>query len=127
VACAFLTASAVAQQSSSWTISAPKATPNSNARVARGQEAYQARCIACHGRVSTAQSAGIGTRAAGTQALQARYQGQKPAALEDRTDLTPDFVRFIVRKGSGIMPFFRKTEVSDSELEAIAAYLSASK
>lgn len=124
LACSFLATTAFAQQSSSWTISAPKAEPNTNALVARGQEAYQARCIACHGRVSTAQSAGIGTRVAGTQALEARYQGQKPAALEDRTDLNADLVKFFVRKGSGVMPFFRKTEVSDSELEAIAAYLS---
>src|SRR5262245_9810061 len=87
-----LIATAVAQQPSSWTISAPKAQQNSNPLVVRGQEAYQARCIACHGRVSSAQSAGIGTRVAGTEALKTRYQDQKPAALEDRTDLTPELV-----------------------------------
>ena len=127
LACSFLitaTVGVVAQQPSSWTISAPEAQPSGNALLARGQEAYQARCIACHGRVASAQSAGIGVRVAGTQALEARYQGQKPAALEDRKDLTPELVKFFVRKGSGVMPFFRKTEVSDRELEAIAAYLS---
>ncbi len=88
LAFSFLMTAVVARQPSSWTLSTPKAQPNSNALVARGQEAYQARCIACHGRVSSAENAGIGTRVAGTQALEARYQGQKPAALEERTDLT---------------------------------------
>ena len=110
----------VAQQPASWTISAPKAQANADPLVMRGQEAYQARCAACHGRMA----ASPGPRMPGTEALQTRYKGQKPAALEDRSDLTPELVRFFVRKGSGIMPFFRKTEVSDRELDAIAAYLS---
>jgi mono/diheme cytochrome c family protein len=29
-----------------------------------------------------------------------------------------------VRNGVYVMPFFRKTEISDAELEALAAYLS---
>lgn len=126
VACGFIIAATIgfAQQPSSWTISAPKAQAGSNPVVARGQEAYQARCIACHGRVVSGASPGSGTRMAGTEALEARYKGQKPAVLEDRSDLTPEFVSFYVRTGSGIMPFFRKTEVSDSELKAIGAYLS---
>jgi hypothetical protein len=45
-------------------------------------------------------------------------------ALEDRTDLTPPFIAQAVRNGAFIMPFFRKTEISDAELEALAAYLS---
>jgi hypothetical protein len=61
---------------------------------------------------------------AGTQALEAKYKGAKPALLEQRTDLTPDVVRFFVRHGSGVMPFFRKTEVSDADLDALAAYLT---
>jgi hypothetical protein len=61
---------------------------------------------------------------AGTQALEAKYKGSKPALLEERTDLTPELVRFYVRHGSGVMPFFRKTEVSDADLDALAAYLS---
>jgi (+)-pinoresinol hydroxylase len=60
---------------------------------------------------------------AGTEALEAKYRGQKPAVLQDRVDLTPEVVKYFVRHGSGIMPFFRKTEVSDADLRAIAAYL----
>ena len=50
--------------------------------------------------------------------------GAKPAPLEERTDLTPEVVKFYARHGFGMMPFFRKTELSDGDLDAIAAYLS---
>ena len=32
--------------------------------------------------------------------------------------------KFFVRKGVSIMPFFRKTEVTDADLDALAAYLA---
>ena len=60
----------------------------------------------------------------GTQALQARYRGTKPAALEQRTDLTREFVTVVVRRGLGAMPFFRPTELSDDDLDALVAYLT---
>jgi mono/diheme cytochrome c family protein len=60
----------------------------------------------------------------GTAALQVLYKGEKPAALEQRLDLTPDLTRFYVRNGVSIMPFFRKTEIDDRELEDLAAYLA---
>jgi hypothetical protein len=36
----------------------------------------------------------------------------------------PEFVKVIVRQGVSFMPQFRKTEISDAELEALAAYLA---
>lgn len=51
-----------------------------------------------------------------------RYHGSKPAALEQRTDLTPTQVKYAVRHGVKFMPFFRKTEIPDSDLDALAAY-----
>jgi mono/diheme cytochrome c family protein len=60
----------------------------------------------------------------GTAALQVLYKGEKPAALEQRLDLTPDLVSFYVRNGVSIMPFFRKTEIDDKELVDLGAYLS---
>jgi mono/diheme cytochrome c family protein len=33
-------------------------------------------------------------------------------------------VKTFVRNGVSIMPFFRKTEISDADLDAIAAYLT---
>jgi mono/diheme cytochrome c family protein len=96
---------------------APAATANAQNRAAAdtGREVYQYWCASCHGR---------GTGVPGTIALQAKYAGKVPAPLEDRTDLTAATVRFFVRRGVSIMPFFRKTEVSDADLAAIAAYLT---
>lgn len=91
----------------------------------RGQAVFRERCAACHAPIPDEV---FGPRflppMPGTQALQARYQGTVPAALEERTNLTPEFVESIVRNGLPGMPFFRPTEVSDEDLEAVAAYLS---
>jgi mono/diheme cytochrome c family protein len=122
---ALLAAPAIAQaQTSSWTTFQPKGRAGDPPLVQRGQEVFQARCNLCHGAPPKDAGPGTGAWMAGTQALEARYKGSKPALLEQRTDLTPDLVKFYVRHGSGVMPFFRKTEVSDADLDALAAYLS---
>lgn len=82
-----------------------------------GKKVFDRWCAACHA---------AGDAYPGTQALQAKYKGEKPSPLEQRTDLNPDFVKFFVRNGVSIMPFVRKTEISDAELAALAAYLSRS-
>ena len=63
----------------------------------------------------------------GTNLLQQRYKGSVPAALEQRTDLTVGAVQFYVRHGFNAMPAFRKTEISDAELEALSAYLTRNR
>ena len=60
----------------------------------------------------------------GTVALQTKYKGAKPGLLSERTDLIPPVTKSFVRKGVSIMPFFRKTEISDADLDALAAYLA---
>jgi len=80
----------------------------------KGNEAYQYWCATCHG---------AGPGHPGTTALAAKYKGALPGLLEERIDLTPTAVRFAVRRGTSIMPFFRKTEVSDADLDAITQYL----
>ncbi len=87
----------------------------SPATLAQGAAIYEHYCTVCHER-------GLGTP--GTQALGFLY-GKEKAALADRDNLTPDYVRFLVRNGRGLMPAFRMTEVSEEELKALAAYLSA--
>jgi (+)-pinoresinol hydroxylase len=82
----------------------------------RGYVEYQKYCSACH-------AAGPEARP-GYEALKARYGDKEPAALSDRKDLTPELVKAMVRTGISIMPFFRKTEISDADLDAIAAYLT---
>jgi mono/diheme cytochrome c family protein len=118
-------ASARAEETvSSWTNFTPRGNESASAQIRRGEEAYKARCNLCHGRIEQGASPGFGTRMSGTEALAAKYGNKKPAVLEDRTDLTVEVVKFFVRHGSGIMPFFRKTEVSDADLDAMAAYLT---
>lgn len=79
-----------------------------------GKEVYRRWCSACHA---------PGERHPGTGALAAKYAGQQPAALERRRDLEPDAVRYIVRQGISVMPSFRKTEITDAQLDALAHYL----
>jgi mono/diheme cytochrome c family protein len=83
--------------------------------AARGNEVFQYWCAPCHA---------PGARQPGTQALESLYKGAKPAALEQRTDLLPELTRAFVRSGVSVMPPFRKTEISDADLEALAAYLA---
>ena len=87
--------------------------------VERGAAVFNNWCSACHSRGPQ--------NAPGTASLQAKYQGSVPAALEERRDLTPDLVKFFVRNGVAMMAPLRKTEVSDADLEALAAYLTRSR
>ena len=80
----------------------------------QGQVVYERWCAPCHA---------PGNMYPGTMALQTKYEGKIPAALMARTDMTPEFVKQFVRTGVSVMPFFRKTEISDAELDSLAAYL----
>jgi len=93
----------------------PGVTPVAT-KSARGEQVFAYWCAPCH-------SAGPGMP--GTQALQAKYGGKLPALLLQRSDLTPTLVAYIVRNGVSVMPFFRKTEISDADLEALGAYIVA--
>lgn len=98
--------------------SAEPADANKGAARNVGQLTYDKWCAPCHA---------PGPDHPGTQALDALYRGGKPGALIQRTDLTPPIVKQFVRKGVSVMPFFRKTEISDAELDALAAFLSKRK
>jgi mono/diheme cytochrome c family protein len=88
----------------------------------RGKEVYDYWCLPCHG-------PGLGlpgfNELPGTQQLRIKYRDtQISPLLEERTDLVPAFVKTIVRQGVSFMPQFRKTEISDTDLDALAAYLA---
>lgn len=83
--------------------------------VAQGQRLFVYHCAPCHA---------AGPRHPGTDALRLKYDGAIPPVLTDRTDLTPEAVRFFVRNGVNAMPYFRKTEIGDQDLDAIGSYLS---
>lgn len=82
---------------------------------AKGEAVYDLWCAPCH-------AAGP-RKHPGTAALEVLYKGEKPAVLIERTDLTPELVTFYVRNGVSIMPFFRKTEISDKDLADLSAFL----
>jgi len=94
-----------------WSL--PAAAQDSATR--RAPEVYEKWCTPCHG---------AGDNKPGTISAAALYKGSKPAVLAERTDLTPAGIRSVVRKGMYIMPRFRKTEVSDAELDTIVAFLA---
>jgi mono/diheme cytochrome c family protein len=83
------------------------------AQIERGHQVYQKWCFPCHG---------PGTDKPGTIALEAR--GVKPGALEERTNMTAPAIKIFVRRGVLYMPTFRKTEISDADLDAMAAFLT---
>jgi mono/diheme cytochrome c family protein len=60
----------------------------------------------------------------GSMALERKYHGQLPAILNQRTDLSPDYIGQVVRHGASFMPSFRKTEISNAELAQLGAYLT---
>jgi mono/diheme cytochrome c family protein len=83
-----------------------------SAQELQGKQLYNRTCIYCHG-------PGVW----GTNRLAKRLD-KEHALLENRTDLSVVGIRTVVRSGIGSMPPLRKTELSDSDVDAIAAYLT---
>jgi mono/diheme cytochrome c family protein len=94
---------------------ATAASASAQTPAAGAPPVYEKWCMPCHG---------AGEGKPGTISAVALYKGSKPAVLSERTDLTPPGIRTAVRSGMFIMPRFRKTEVSDTELAAIVTYLT---
>ena len=86
--------------------------------IDHGKQVFEYWCSACHG---------AGRDRPGTNALRIKYNGAKPALLEERTDLPPEVLKPFVRTGIFTMPPFRKTEISDADLDALAAYIARKK
>jgi mono/diheme cytochrome c family protein len=120
LAAALCSGSGLAQEPAPFPIAAWSRTTASaedrGSPVERGAAVFNNWCSACHSRGPQ--------NAPGTASLQMKYQGSVPAALEDRRDLTPEVVRVFVRNGVAMMAPFRKVELSDADLDALAAYLT---
>jgi cytochrome c5 len=77
-----------------------------------GERLYGRECAFCHvGRNTGAMMLG-------------RRLGKDKAELHRRTDLDPGYVKAVVRNGIVNMPPLSKVEVTDQELDRIAAYLA---
>ena len=99
------------------------ANPASSADPVRGDKLFQVWCATCH----SPDRRENGDYLPGTESLAKNYNGSKPAALEQRDDLTVAYVEMVIRHGTRAMPLFRKTEVSDQDMHDIAAYLAKGK
>ena len=78
-----------------------------------GQMVYAKWCVPCHADSPFAP---------GTIQLRAT-RGEEFAVLEQRGDLTATLLRTLVRSGFAGMPKFRRTEISESDLNALVNYL----
>lgn len=80
-----------------------------------GQRTYEHWCAPCHA---------PGPGHPGTQSLELKYAGKNPAVLLERSDLSPQAVSVFVRRGVLLMAPFRKTEITDTELKDLAAFVA---
>lgn len=84
-----------------------------NTVLEEGKDVYNYWCAACH---LPGKPAFI--------ALLTLHEGAVPPDLEARPDLDAQYVQYIVRNGLSVMPHFRKTQITDSQLDALANYLA---
>ena len=81
-------------------------------QVAEGKAVFDEKCLPCH------NSAGTGTIMLG------KRLGEENALLSERRNLNAAYIKTVLRYGMGSMPWYRRTEISDAEADAIAAYLT---
>ncbi len=82
--------------------------------AARGQQVFDTRCVFCHGE-------GLGHPAWQLLALK---KGKDKAEIVGRSDLTPAYIKQVVRNGYIEMPPFRASEISNADLDALADYIT---
>jgi mono/diheme cytochrome c family protein len=85
--------------------------PPLSANQEQGRKLFQSTCLYCHGE-----------KVWGTFTLARRRADE--GLLEKRTDLNAPFLKNVVRNGMGSMPAYRRTELTDADVDAIAAYLT---
>ena len=77
-----------------------------------GQKVFAHRCGMCH------REGGTGTF------VLARRLGAAQSLLEQRTDLKPEYIRYVVRWGLVNMPRLSRVEVPDPDMNQLVAYLT---
>jgi len=85
-----------------------------------GAALFSNRCGACH------LAGGMGTNLLTKQQMAAGRPPQM-GLLVNRDDLTADYVKSVVRMGKAAMPRQTRVDVTDAELDKIAAYLGKGK
>ncbi len=85
-----------------------------------GATLFSNHCGACH------LAAGMGTNLLTGQQVAAGKSPDK-GLLANRDDLAADYVKAVVRSGKGAMPRQTKVDITDAELDKVAAYLGKGK
>jgi mono/diheme cytochrome c family protein len=81
-----------------------------------GEALFSNRCGACH------LAGGMGTNLLTKQMMMAK-RPPTDGMLSNRTDLTSDYVKAVVRQGKNAMPRLSQVDVTNAELDSIATYL----
>ena len=77
-----------------------------------GKEVFDHYCTYCHG-----SSDGPGTMQL------SRTRGKQQGLLTARTDLSADYIEYVVRHGVKSMPAFAPSDLTEERLKALAAFL----
>jgi cytochrome c5 len=98
------------------------AAPSGNRLAAGGdgKALFEYHCGYCH------LTGGMGTNLLTKQRL-ALGEPPEKGMLSNRTDLTADYVKTVVRKGKNAMPGQTRVDITDGELDAVALYLGKAK
>lgn len=67
---------------------------------------------------------GMGTNLLTKQMMMMMKRPPSDGLLTNRRDLTADYVKAVVRGGKGAMPAQTRVDLTDAELNAVAAYLA---
>ena len=79
---------------------------------AKGRTLFNESCSFCHGERGHATT------------LLGKRLGPDNAILDRRTNLNAELIRHVVRHGINSMPWYRRAELSDRDLESIIGYLT---
>jgi mono/diheme cytochrome c family protein len=105
-----LSASGAEEKAKDWT-SMGSATVQARGANSPAEALYVEKCGMCH------RQMGMGT------VILARRVDPTRAMLEQRNDLTAEYIRIAVRTGLGNMPRVSRGEVTDEQLAAIVSHL----
>lgn len=98
----------------------PEAPTGNRLAGGDGKTLFELHCGYCH------LTGGMGTNLLTKQRM---TLGEPPenGMLVNRKDLTPDYVRQVVRMGKNAMPPQTRVDVTDGELDAVARYLGKAR
>ncbi len=85
-----------------------------------GKALFENHCGSCH------LAGGMGTNLLTKQQMMAGQPPEK-GLLANRTDMSPDYVKAVVRQGKMAMPPQTRVDITDAELDSVASYLGKAK